>query len=285
MGASASRDKRAQLLGLELRRRQEERQLEQAAHAQLQLQLQLQSNQSRTCEESIGNASQSDDNSNANGNDDECPICTESKTLITLGCRHRVCGTCLQSHAETEIGNRRREINCVVCHVTIDDIDLRRHVPSVVERLDCRRLQVALDNDIAFVYCAHGCGFGQYLIGNYNWFTCSRCGQKTCIQHRVQMHTGQTCAQFDAAQIQQPDLSASWIRKNTKSCPGCNQPIEKNNGCDAMRHCVYGNDRCRRAGCDHGGHCGQAFCWQCLAKFDGTGMRQHKKGCRHFTGH
>ncbi|XP_062182571.1 probable E3 ubiquitin-protein ligase ARI5 [Phragmites australis] len=41
--------------------------------------------------------------------------------------------------------------------------------------------------------------------------------------------------------------TANWVVANTKHCPKCQQPIEKNHGCNHMR--------CR---------CGHRFCWICL---------------------
>ena len=42
-----------------------------------------------------------------------------------------------------------------------------------------------------------------------------------------------------------------WIQLNTKLCPKCRNPIEKNQGCNHMS-------------CTHNG-CGHEFCWLCLA--------------------
>ena len=41
-----------------------------------------------------------------------------------------------------------------------------------------------------------------------------------------------------------------WIYLNTKMCPKCRKPIEKNQGCNHMR-------------CNPGG-CGYEFCWLCM---------------------
>lgn len=43
----------------------------------------------------------------------------------------------------------------------------------------------------------------------------------------------------------------SWIRANTKKCPKCHKPIEKNQGCNHMI-------------CSKAGGCGHEFCWLCL---------------------
>lgn len=45
--------------------------------------------------------------------------------------------------------------------------------------------------------------------------------------------------------------NVQWIIANTKNCPNCKRPIEKNHGCNHMecRSCKYG------------------FCWICLGKW------------------
>merc|ERR1712216_109236 len=48
---------------------------------------------------------------------------------------------------------------------------------------------------------------------------------------------------------------ATWIRVNTKLCPKCSNPIEKNGGCMHMT--------CRRPG-----GCGHEFCWICMADWN-----------------
>mmetsp|Transcript_128463 Transcript_128463/g.286240 ORF Transcript_128463/g.286240 Transcript_128463/m.286240 type:complete len:329 (-) Transcript_128463:60-1046(-) len=50
----------------------------------------------------------------------------------------------------------------------------------------------------------------------------------------------------------------SWIRANTKKCPKCHKPIEKNQGCNHMI-------------CSKAGGCGHEFCWLCLGDWSTHG--------------
>jgi len=50
----------------------------------------------------------------------------------------------------------------------------------------------------------------------------------------------------------------SWIRANTKKCPKCHKPIEKNQGCNHMI-------------CSKAGGCGHEFCWLCLGEWSTHG--------------
>merc|ERR1719401_2205391 len=48
----------------------------------------------------------------------------------------------------------------------------------------------------------------------------------------------------------------TWLRLNTKMCPKCQNPIEKNGGCMHMT--------CRKPG-----GCGHEFCWICMGDWRG----------------
>ena len=48
----------------------------------------------------------------------------------------------------------------------------------------------------------------------------------------------------------------AWIYDNTKQCPNCDTPIEKNQGCNHMT--------CKK----EAGGCGYEFCWNCLCDWD-----------------
>lgn len=63
-------------------------------------------------------------------------------------------------------------------------------------------------------------------------------------------------AQNSSVDIRQEENRASeeWIRKNTKPCPGCQVPIEKNGGCNYIV-CTQ---------------CGLGFCYFCFRNHHGT---------------
>merc|ERR1712100_281120 len=74
-----------------------------------------------------------------------------------------------------------------------------------------------------------------------------------CSDAEVGDHDPATCEQVDQRRQKATDESenVNWMMANTKRCPKCRSPIEKNGGCMHMT--------CSKAG----GGCGHEFCWMC----------------------
>ena len=83
---------------------------------------------------------------------------------------------------------------------------------------------------------------------------CSKCSALTCFKHRVPWHEGKTCAEFEfpdpglkgkrLVEWKKDERSRKKIKKDTKPCPKCKVPIEKDGGCDHM-YCT----RCKENWC------------------------------------
>ena len=80
------------------------------------------------------------------------------------------------------------------------------------------------------------------------------------------MHSGLSCKEYDEEHAKTTEL---WKQSNTKPCPKCKAPIEKNEGCDHMT--------CAK--------CKYEFCWLCMASFkkikDGCN-KEHKNSCMYY---
>jgi hypothetical protein len=68
---------------------------------------------------------------------------------------------------------------------------------------------------------------------------CHSCGHRSCARHDVPWHSGETCAQFEqrvagAQAREQEQASEKWKAGETRLCPKCRIPIEKDGGCDSM---------------------------------------------------
>lgn len=110
----------------------------------------------------------------------------------------------------------------------------------------------------------------QETQGEGHVMTCSECGWLTCIHHKVKLHEGMSCEEYDYSR------APVKFDKKTKPCPNCGMGIERSGGCDYMR--------CRK----RAGGCGAEFCWLCFALFTGQdgirslGNSQYTATCKHF---
>ena len=85
------------------------------------------------------------------------------------------------------------------------------------------------------------------------------CGNYMCLDCGKEDHQPCNCVQVKAWLDKEEDNNENltWLKANTKPCPGCGSFIEKNQGCNHI-HCR---------------HCGHDFCWLCkgLWKDHGSG--------------
>jgi len=91
---------------------------------------------------------------------------------------------------------------------------------------------------------------------NRNESVLCNCGFKFCFKcadYDVGDHVPSTCDMVEKWLRKASDESENvqWILANTKKCPQCRKPIEKNGGCMHMT--------CQK----HAGGCGFEFCWLC----------------------
>ena len=204
-----------------------------------------------------------------------------------------MCDGCYRRHVDNEVNGKGQttEIKCinVGCRKVLAYADVRRiclgdgataKSREVFDRFDHLLMRRAVEAAPHFRWCSRAnCGSGQDHLnaGRYPIMTCCKasCKAKTCFNHQVPWHEGMTCAQYDEAQRTATDAVAAeeWKRRNTKPCPRCRAPIEKNAGCCHMT--------CKNtsAGCTH------EFCWHCCAPWQSgmlgrRGAHLHRTTCR-----
>jgi hypothetical protein len=120
---------------------------------------------------------------------------------------------------------------------------LMRSFTANVCSYDQFTFQDCLRNFPDFRYCiSPGCPFSQlHNAEDGNIFICATCGFRSCINHNVAFHTGETCETYDVRKkfenmsvVEQEDASLAVVAKQTKKCPGCGYNILKSTGCDHM---------------------------------------------------
>ncbi|KAF8319085.1 hypothetical protein DL93DRAFT_2225496 [Clavulina sp. PMI_390] len=220
----------------------------------------------------------------------ECTVCRDEKPTgefpekaPTTSCAHSptVCTICLARHIEAEVNGKgdTHNVNCPSCRTRMqyNDIERAASKPTFV-RYDMLLLRNELRSMPDFRYCKKPtCGSGQIHEGgsDHPIMKCVGCKALSCFKHDVPWHYEMTCEDFDATLEADVNHAATraYVASQTKPCPECARPIEKNDGCDHMT--------CRRPG-----GCGHEFCWLCLAPFDAIareGNHRHRPTCQYYA--
>jgi ariadne-1 len=196
----------------------------------------------------------------------ECPICLENirgTETYALGCGHRYCNKCWRNYLELKV---KSEADCVCSHCpfpkcteVVHDRAFKKILPKDVfksyEKFVFRSL---VSENPSLKFCpAPGCS-NAIRVDRKNRREAVKCtcGFRWCFQcadYENGDHMPATCENVDAWKQKATDESENvrWLIANTKKCPTCRKPIEKNGGCMHMT--------CRK----QSGGCGAEFCWLC----------------------
>lgn len=189
-------------------------------------------------------------------------------------CFHRFCRECITEHCRSQINDgNTRNIPCPQhgCKHMISYEEVHQVAdPTLMKKFEDFLLRATLGDDASVVWCPRaGCGMAMYVQGGLMLICPSdTCRFSFCRQCRVEWHADATCEQFKQWQIENGQADArfeQWRKANTKTCPKCKSPIEKNGGCNHMT-------------C---GKCKHQFCWLCMADYKSGHFSD--KGCKQFT--
>ncbi|KAG8387710.1 hypothetical protein BUALT_Bualt02G0049500 [Buddleja alternifolia] len=197
-----------------------------------------------------------------------CRICFENfppESFYSAACGHRFCESCWKSYIRTAINDgagcltlRCPETSCGgAAAVGLDMIGL------LASREDRRKynqflLRSYVEENRNRKWCpSPGCAFaveyhsagGDDDGDDYN-VTCN-CSHSFCWNCTEESHRPVDCETLEKWKTKNDAESnnTQWIRINTKPCPQCNRPIEKNQGCNRIA-CLP--------------PCKFQFCWLCL---------------------
>lgn len=196
-----------------------------------------------------------------------CVICYQDKALLSLGCRHGFCQDCWRQYLHVQVDDGKsailtrcpahkcgRRVTAEVFHALCDD--------ARKDKYDEWYLRTYVDDNPSVKWCLNpeGCSnVIEYHGSDPHEITCS-CTYIWCWACGEEAHRPADCKTVNMWNVKNSAESEniSWIRANTKKCPKCHKPIEKNQGCNHMV-------------CAKAGGCGHEFCWLCLGDWSTHG--------------
>ncbi|CAI9116644.1 OLC1v1017842C1 [Oldenlandia corymbosa var. corymbosa] len=189
-----------------------------------------------------------------------CEICFDevpSRDSTVMECGHHFCNNCWTEHFIVKINEgQSRRITCMAhkCYAICDEEIVRNLVslrdPDLAEKFDRFLLESYIDDNTRVKWCPSipHCGNAIRVDDDeYREVECA-CGIEFCFSCTSEAHSPCSCLMWESWSKKCEDESetVNWISTNTKSCPKCHKPVEKDGGCNLVR-CV----------------CKQPFCWLC----------------------
>lgn len=198
----------------------------------------------------------------------QCPICmSHSDELDMLDCGHGFCKECWKRYLQTQVDDGKAAVQA-----KCPQHKCCRVVPERLFQTYCDTarqskyyewfLRTYVDENPAVKWCTNPAGCGnacEYQGVDPCEIRCT-CSFVWCWACGDEAHRPADCRTVNQWNIKNSAESEniSWIRANTKKCPKCHKPIEKNQGCNHMI-------------CSKAGGCGHEFCWLCLGEWSSHG--------------
>ncbi|GMH39326.1 hypothetical protein BSKO_07224 [Bryopsis sp. KO-2023] len=191
----------------------------------------------------------------------ECGSCLSTirqRNCTTMECGHIFCNDCWRRHAEVQIadGNSRR-LKCMAfrCGAICDEDKIEKFLvgnPEALTRYRQSLLESYIEDNQNVRWCPSvpHCGRAIQVDGDHYCEPDCACGLKFCFKCGNEPHSPSSCEMWRhwCKKCEDDSETRNWLTANTKPCPKCTNPVEKNGGCNLVV--------CR---------CGQAFCWLCGA--------------------
>eukprot|EP00546_Thalassionema_frauenfeldii_P009930 CAMPEP_0178920662 /NCGR_PEP_ID=MMETSP0786-20121207/15126_1 /TAXON_ID=186022 /ORGANISM="Thalassionema frauenfeldii, Strain CCMP 1798" /LENGTH=669 /DNA_ID=CAMNT_0020594747 /DNA_START=1500 /DNA_END=3509 /DNA_ORIENTATION=+ len=195
--------------------------------------------------------------------DTTCEVCYSDdivpSRMYSLECSHSFCQDCWKAYIENKVTEGRNHLlnaRCLSqeCNARITGTTILQIAPSLIPIWERSLLATFVERCQSFTRCpgpdcpiivwkAHECA-----TSNVH---CTECMTNFCFTCQSEPHAPASCVDMKNWNKTMGN-SKLWIKSNTKACPGCNVPIEKNHGCNHMQ--------CSQCGFD--------FCWICLSRLD-----------------
>eukprot|EP00878_Enallax_costatus_P004275 GHUV01004505.1.p1 GENE.GHUV01004505.1~~GHUV01004505.1.p1 ORF type:complete len:527 (+),score=139.84 GHUV01004505.1:269-1849(+) len=181
----------------------------------------------------------------------------------TNGCGHIFCNGCWRSHLAVQIQDgKARHVSCMAykCGVVCDEelvLRVMKGEQSLLAKYKQSHIESYMEDNqrVAFCPSVPWCGRAIEVDSDPYVEPDCPCGMSFCFKCSRQPHSPCTCQMWSMwdEKINGDSETKNWLAANTKPCPKCGKPVEKNGGCNLVV--------CK---------CGQPFCWLCGIA---TGMR------------
>jgi ariadne-1 len=186
---------------------------------------------------------------------------TEAEDSTALSCHHRFCNSCWREYLTVKINEgQSTSLHCLQfkCNLRVDESIVKRIVePEVFDKFARFVITSFVEDNHNVKWCpTPNCGnaIAAELITGITDVRCV-CGYRFCFRCHREAHAPAPCEQMKLWELKCQDDSETqnWVQANTKVCPKCDVPTEKNGGCNHMT--------CRQ--------CKHEWCWVCLRTWKG----------------
>mmetsp|Transcript_119722 Transcript_119722/g.211640 ORF Transcript_119722/g.211640 Transcript_119722/m.211640 type:complete len:505 (-) Transcript_119722:68-1582(-) len=195
-----------------------------------------------------------------------CGICFTDPPISVMPCGHNsYCGDCWKQYVETAVqeGKGCLELKCPTakCGERLRPEHLKRFCSDELWRRYERFLVEAfVEGNSELAWCpGRGCDrAARKRPGLKSLQVECPCGLQWCLGCKSDTHRPVPCeiVQEWSKKNKETSEDSIWLVRNTKPCPKCKNPIEKNGGCMHMT-------------CRPPGGCGYEFCWICMQNWKG----------------
>ncbi|CAN6807287.1 unnamed protein product [Brassica oleracea] len=199
-----------------------------------------------------------------------CGICFDSyppENIVSVSCGHPFCTTCWTGYISTTINDGpgclmlRCPDPCCLAAVGHDMVD-KLASGEDKEKYNRYFLRSYIEDNRKMKWCpAPGCDYAiDFVAGSGNFDVSCLCSFSFCWNCTEESHRPVDCSTVSKWILKNSAESENmnWILANSKPCPRCKRPIEKNQGCMHMT-CTP--------------PCKYEFCWLCLGAWMDHGER------------
>lgn len=197
-----------------------------------------------------------------NGDTFDCMICYcdyPAKETVNLACGHSFCRACWNSYITVKITSEGQSvmISCANydCDIIVDEETVLAAISdrAVLRRYEQLKINSFVDCNKHLRWCPKaGCSRAVKVeFVKFKPVIC-QCKMVFCFLCNEAWHFPLKCDLLKkwAKKCSDESETFTWIAANTKDCPNCKSPIEKNGGCNRIL--------CRNT------NCGYEFCWLCM---------------------